>query len=69
MAVLKKWTKPLAANDVGFFGSKIAIVCGECQGPTTAKLSEMVSVTDRGNRLAVYCQHCGYWNVTDYVPT
>jgi hypothetical protein len=57
MAVLKKWTKPLAANDVGFFGSKIA------------KLSEMVSVTDRGNRLAVYCQHCGYWNVTDYVPT
>jgi len=50
-----------------FFGlGKWSVQCGHCK-KVTLDTKKVVVVTNKDNRIAVFCNHCGTWNLTEYV--
>ena len=45
---------------------KLDVICGNCKGPFSTR--QYASMTDRGGQIAVFCPHCGYYNLTGLYP-
>jgi len=46
---------------------KLTAICGNCEGLFNTR--QYVTITNRGNKIALFCPYCHYYNLTNLVQT